>query len=210
MRLILVRHGETEWNEKSIFRGREDIPLNDTGIRQAYAAADRLSAYKIDSIYSSPLNRALETAQIIGTQFGIRAKAEDDLVDFDFGEWQGAAKENIEKLFPELYTKWMKEPQAVRIPGGETLDLVKIRVSRVLNRLPAAGGGDIIIVSHRVILKVLICAALSIGDSGFWRIRMDVGSISVLENEDGKFRLSLLNDTYHLGQLKSGPAAEDF
>jgi len=210
MRLILVRHGQTALNEKNVFRGRLDIPLNETGIQQANAIAERLATFNINIIYSSPLKRALETAQIIGTRLNINTEIDNNLVDFDFGKWQGLTIEEIQKQFPEFYEIWLKDPHMVKIPDGENLALVRSRVSKLLSKLIRNDGGNIAIVSHRVILKVLICTALSLDDSYFWRIKQDVGAISILDYKDKEYSLSLLNDTCHLRKAKQSKGIRDF
>ncbi len=210
MRLILVRHGQTALNEKKVFRGRLDIPLNETGIQQANAIAERLATFNVKSIYSSPLKRALETAQVIGRKLNIDTEIDDNLIDFDFGKWQGLTIEEAQKQFPEVYENWLRYPHEVKIPNGENLGLVRTRVSKVLNKLHRDGEGDMVIVSHRVILKILICAALSLDNSYFWRIIQDVGAISILDNKDGQFSLSLLNDTCHLVKVGQNNKIKDF
>ena len=210
MRLILVRHGQTALNEKNVFRGRLDIPLNETGIQQANAIAERLCTFNINIIYTSPLKRALETAQVIGTKLNINTEIDNNLIDFDFGKWQGLTIGEVEKRFPKLYEQWLKGPHMVKIPDGENLDLVRIRVSKVLNKILRDDGSDMVIVSHRVILKVLICAALSLDNSYFWQVKQNVGAISILDYKKGEFSLSLLNDTCHLGNDEQNKEIKDF
>jgi len=210
MKIILIRHGQTTWNEKNIFRGRADIALDEKGIQQARAIAQRLSTFNINIIYSSPLKRALETAQIIGTRLNINTEIDNNLIDFNFGKWQGLTLEEIQKQFPELYEGWLRNPHTVKIPDGEDLNLVRKRVSKVLNKFLGDGESNIAIVSHRVILKVLICAALSLDNSYFWQIIQDVGAISILDNKDRQFSLSLSNDTRHLGEAEQDKKIKDF
>jgi len=210
MRLILVRHGQTSLNEKNVFRGRLDIPLNETGIQQANAIAKRLSTFNVKSIYSSPLKRALETAQVIGRKLNINTEIDDNLIDFNFGKWQGLTIEEVEKKFPELYESWLRSPHMIKIPDGEDLGLIRKRVSKVLNKLIEYNENNIVIVSHRVILKILICAVLSLDNSYFWRIIQDVGAISILDNKDGQFSLSLLNDICHLVKVGQDNKIKDF
>jgi len=210
MRLILVRHGQTALNEKNVFRGRLDIPLNETGIQQANAIAERLSTFNVKCIYSSPLKRALETAQVIGRKLNIDTEIDDNLIDFNFGKWQGLTIKEVEEQFPELYEGWLRSPQMIKIPDGEDLGLIRKRVSKVLNKLIEYKENNVVIVSHRVILKILICTALSLDNSYFWRIIQDVGAISILDNKDGQFSLSLLNDTCHLVKVGQNNKIKDF
>jgi len=199
MRIILVRHGSTEWNDKDVFRGRVDISLDKIGIQQAYAIANRLSVLDVSAVYSSPLKRALETAQIIATKLKVNIKAEDSLVDFDFGKWQGLSTREVQKQFPQAYKQWLSEPHLVKIPGAENLSDVRNRITKMLFETLIKEKNDIVVVSHRIVNKMLICAALSLDDSYFWQIKQDVAAISILDYRDGVFTLSLLNDTNHLG-----------
>jgi broad specificity phosphatase PhoE len=210
MKIILIRHGQTQWNKEELFRGRSDIPLDDVGMKQAKAITKRLSLFGIKTVYSSPLKRALETAQIIAKRSNLKVKVVDDLIDFDFGEWQGLGLKDVQEQFPETYQKWLKEPYLVNIPNGENLDTVRQRVSKALNKIVKGQQDDVVVVSHRVINKVLILAALSLDNSYFWQIKQDVGAISVLDYEGGIFALTLLNDTYHLNMIEGKRGIKDF
>jgi len=210
MKIILIRHGQTQWNKEEIFRGRSDIPLDDVGIKQAKAITKRLSSSGIKAVYSSPLKRALETAQIIAKRFNLKVKVVDDLIDFDFGKWQGLSLEEVQKQFPETYQKWLKEPHLANIPNGENLDTVRQRVSKALNKILKGQQDNVAVVSHRVINKLLILAALSLDNFYFWQIKQDVGAISVLDYEDRIFVLPLLNDTCHLNMGEGKRRIKDF
>jgi len=210
MKIFLIRHGQTDLNEKSIFRGRMDVPLNDFGKKQASAVANRLLKLNIRKIYTSPLKRTVETAKIIADKLNIVAELEKDLIDFDFGKWEGLSKETVKELYPDLYMLWLKEPHKVKIPKAENLDLVRTRISNMLNRILANTEGNIAIVSHRVVLKILICFALSLENSYFWRIKQDTGAISILTYENEKFSLDLLNDSCHLQNIRNNIETPDF
>ena len=108
MKIIIVRHGQTEWNKKEIFRGRSDIPLDKIGLKQANAIAENLCHLNIKTIYSSPLKRALATAQAIGEKACLKPVVENDLIDFDFGQWQGLTLAQVRKEFPAAYHQWLK------------------------------------------------------------------------------------------------------
>jgi len=109
--IILVRHGETEWNVGEIFRGRIDIELNKTGIKQAELLAKYLSYLRIDAIYSSPLRRALTTAEIMANYHKLDVVITPGLVDFDYGEWQGLPHQEVKDRYKELYAQWINHPQ---------------------------------------------------------------------------------------------------
>ena len=210
MKIILIRHGQTQWNKEEIFRGRSDIPLDEVGIEQAKSISTRLSSFDVKVVCSSPLKRALETAEIIAKTFNLKVKVVDDLIDFDFGEWQGLSLKEVQKQFPETYRTWLKEPHLANIPNGENLDIARSRVNRALNKIVKGQQDDIAVVSHRVINKILILAALSLNNSYFWQIKQDVGAISLLDYEGEIFSLTLLNDTCHLNMVEGNKRDTDF
>ncbi|GAG11407.1 unnamed protein product, partial [marine sediment metagenome] len=120
--IILARHGETKWNVEEVFRGRTDIELNQTGIKQAELLAGYLSKHKIDAIYSSPLKRAVKTAEIIAGYHGLDIEVAPELIDFDCGDWHGLLRQEVQDKYKELYDLWVNHPDKVKIPGGESLN----------------------------------------------------------------------------------------
>lgn len=208
MKLILVRHGETDWNVAEIFRGRLDVELNETGRRQAELLAEYLAGLKIKAVLSSPLKRALKTAEIIAAHHNLKITTAPELVDFDFGDWQGLSLETVRDKYPELYAGWLKSPHRVKIPGGESLRDVRDRVLGLVSRVTASGAGDTVMVSHRVVNKVLIVALLGLEESYFWNIRLDTAGLTVFDFEDGRFVLSRHNDTSFLKPLQKEPLSD--
>lgn len=202
MEIILARHGETEWNVVEVFRGRVDIGLNETGVRQAELLAGYLSDVRLDAVYASPLKRALHTAEIIAGRQGINVNITPGIIDCDFGEWQGLALKEVEDKFRELYTEWANHPERVRFPGGESLDDVKRRALAVVDDVIARYKGTVALVSHRVVNKVLICALLGLDNSHFWNIRQDTCGVTVFSCEDGRYVLTRHNDTSHLKPVR--------
>jgi len=207
--IILVRHGETEWNVGEIFRGRIDIELNKTGIKQAELLAKYLSYLRIDAIYSSPLRRALTTAEIMANYHKLDVVITPGLVDFDYGEWQGLPHQEVKDRYKELYAQWINHPDRVRMPAGESLDEVRKRAMSVVDRVIAKYEGSVVLVSHRVVNKVLICALLGLDNSHFWNVRQDTCGITIFTYENGRFILTRHNDTSFLRRL-SKAALSDF
>ncbi|MFH0914690.1 MAG: histidine phosphatase family protein [Chloroflexota bacterium] len=196
--IILVRHGETEWNVAEIFRGRLDIALNETGLRQAELLARELSGWKLAAVYSSPLKRALQTAEPIARYHELVVKTSPGLTDLNFGEWQGRAREEVKNKYPQIYTEWIESPHKVRVPGGESLDEVRERATRLVEEVVAQHQGTVVLVSHRVITKVLICALLGLDNSRFWNIRHDNCGVTIFDYRKGRFILNRHNDTSFL------------
>jgi broad specificity phosphatase PhoE len=207
-RIILIRHGETEWNIKEIFRGRIDIKLNETGIKQVELLARYLSPVEIQAIYSSPLKRALETARVIAGYHQIDVEIAPGLTDFNYGRWQGLPLKELRDEYPELYAEWILNPHQVKMPGGESLDDVRTRATAVVDNIISQKGEAAAIVSHRVVNKVLICALLGLDNSHFWNVKQDVCGITTFTYEKGRFILTSHNDTSFLKPIPKAPLSD--
>jgi alpha-ribazole phosphatase len=207
--LILIRHGETQWNKEELFRGRSDIPLNDIGVRQAGLLAGYLADTKIQAIYSSPLLRALKTAQVIASRHSLEVKTEPGLIDMSFGEWEGKTLASVRAEYPVLFEKWAEHPERAKIPGGETLDDMRQRALQVVENVVRQYSGTVLLVSHRAVLKELICALLGLDSSHFWNIRLDTCGLTTFSYEDGRFVLTEHNNTCFLRGM-DGKKRRDF
>jgi len=199
-RIILVRHGETEWNRVERFRGRADVPLNGTGLLQAQATGRRIAdEWKPVAIYSSPLSRAVRTAEAVAWHFGLRIQIHPGLVDIDYGQWQGLTPDEARERWPEIVNSWYNAPHTAQIPGGETLDNLRSRAFGVVNETAALHKGQtVVLVSHTVINRIILLGVLGLGNDRFWRLRQDTCALNVFEVEGGVFTLVSLNDTNHL------------
>jgi broad specificity phosphatase PhoE len=196
--IILARHGETEWNVQEVFRGRIDVELNQTGIKQAELLAEHLSHLKLDAVYSSPLRRAVKTAEIIARRHRLNVEIAPGLIDCDFGKWQGLHLQEVEDRYKELYDEWGNSPHLVKIPDGESLNDVRERALGVLDEVIAKHEGTAVLVSHRVVNKVLICALLGLDNSHFWNIRQDNCGTTTFTYENKRFVLTEHNNTSYL------------
>ncbi len=198
-RLLLVRHGETVWNADAVYRGRSEVPLSETGRWQSELAGQGLAGDGVTALLSSPLVRARETAQAIAEATGVAVEIDHDLTDLDCGEWEGLTDAQVQQRYPDVRRTWLATPHLVRLPGGETLDEVAGRVLPVLDRaLSAPGPGTVALVSHRVVLKVAICALLGLDNSHFWDIRVDLTGVTEFECSARRRVLVRHNDTSHL------------
>jgi len=206
--IILVRHGETEWNVAEVFRGRIDIELNETGIKQAELLAEYLKDMSIVAIYSSPLKRAVKTAEIIASYHNFNVEIASGLIDFDFGEWQGLSHQEVKDKYRELYAEWIKNPRRVKMPGGESLNDVRRRAVAVVDNAITKYEGTVVLVSHRVVNKVLICALLGLDNSHFWNIRQDTCGTTTFAYEKGRFILVSHNNTSYLEPIQKAPLAD--
>ena len=206
--IILARHGETEWNVGEVFRGRIDVELNETGIKQAELLAEYLSDSKIGAIYSSPLKRALKTAEIIAGYHKLDVEIAPGLIDFDYGKWQGLSHQEVKDKYKELYAEWVNSPDKVKMPAGESLNDVRKRAIDVVDRVIAKYEGTVILVSHRVVNKILICALLGLDNSHFWNIRQDTCGITTFIYENERFILTEHNNTSYLKPLQKAPLGD--
>lgn len=201
-KLILARHGETEWNVEKVFRGRADVNLNEVGIKQADLLGKHLCNWELEAIYSSPVKRALDTANIVARYMEVAVCIAEGLTDFDFGEWQSLSEQEVKRLYPAILNDWQSSPHKVRMPGGENLDDVTKRTAEVVDEVLSRHHGNVLLVSHRVVLKVLICSLLGLDNSHFWNISQDVCGLTIFDYVDGRFVLTKHNDTSHLRELQ--------
>jgi probable phosphoglycerate mutase len=182
MKIIIVRHGETAWNREEIFRGRIDIPLSKNGLKQVRILSSSMKDFRIDKIFSSPLKRAIQTAKEIAKFQNAEFEIDHRLVDMSFGIWEGMSLEKVKRKFPEEYKIWKENPEKLKIPGGETLKDIRERVENFLKeKIFSLKKDKILIVSHRVINKILFFSLLGISNRYFWNIKQDVAKYSIFE-----------------------------
>ena len=155
-RLILIRHGETEWNVEGRYQGQADPPLNENGILQAHALANKISSINLDILYSSPLKRAKQTAEILIEYLKIPLILESRFMEIDQGIWQTKLRSEIESSYPDLFRRWETVPWEVTPPNGEHLTQVQERVINavkdIINRHPDQSVG---ILSHRIPIALM-------------------------------------------------------
>jgi broad specificity phosphatase PhoE/ribonuclease HI len=197
-RLILVRHGATEHSAEKRFSGRNDLPLNDVGQAQAVALAKR-NYGDAAAVVSSPLRRTVQTAEAIAAPLGLQITTEDDLVETDFGAWEGLTFAEARAQDPAALDAWLASPD-VAPPGGESFAAVARRVrrgrERVLARHPES---TVVIVSHVTPIKTLVRLTLDAPPSAMFRLHLDTASVSIVDYyADGNSSVHLVNDTSHL------------
>lgn len=199
MRLILVRHGQTQWNRENRAIGHTDIELNEEGSKQAQELASALNGERVAAIYSSPLRRALDTAQAIARFQRGQVKVDDAFIEMDAGEMDGLTYEEMRDRYGEFLKEWMRNPCSLAMPGGECLGDVQHRawqgVEMILKDHPEDA---VIVVSHNFAILCIICRALGIDLSQFRRLRLYLASISILDFGKRGTTLMRFNDTCHL------------
>ncbi len=199
---VLIRHGQTGWNKEARFRGRIDIDLDETGMRQAQAVGERFAQSELAAIYSSPLKRAMATAEPIGRRLNLQVVPLEGINDMNFGSWEGRSIDEVREQNKELFDLWRYSPEKLRIPEGETLDDVQRRVAATVDDLAAKHEDDtVLLVTHRVVCKVLLCHLLGLDNSHFWQIAQDTTAVNRFQVVGGRSTVTLINDTCHLRAL---------
>ncbi|KAA2263834.1 bifunctional RNase H/acid phosphatase [Solihabitans fulvus] len=199
-RLLLLRHGQTEFSVQRRYSGRGDLPLTEIGAAQAEAAALRLSTMdKPIAVVCSPLARARQTAEAVARATGAELSVHDGLIETDFGEWEGLTFAEAVERDPETHRRWLSDT-SVPPPGGESFDAVHRRVRRTRDELIAKhGGATLVVVSHVTPIKSLLRMALDVGPSLLFRLHLDLASLSIAEfYPDGHASVRLVNDTSYL------------
>lgn len=197
-KLFLIRHGRTNLQMEDRYWGNTDIPLNDTGIRQAEQIRDRLAAEKITHVYSSTLSRARDTAKIIAAPHHRDVIACEELGECNFGYVEGLTYDELKRLHPGLAEE-LGKMGAISFPGGESLSKFHTRVGTFLKQLEKHKPQDTIaIAAHGGSLRMLICHLLGLETKIWHRLRIDPASISVVDMYPGVSILNSLNDTAHL------------
>ena len=209
--VYLVRHGQTAWNKEEIFRGRTDVPLDETGLRQAELVGQYFKGMKIHGIFASSLSRAWQTAEKVAEFHDLKVQPLEGILDMSFGNWEGRPHQEIREIDRKTYRQWVETPHLVRLPGGESLDDVRVRAMAAIEEvIRTHAGKTLILVTHRVVNKVLICGILGLDNSHFWQISQDTTAINLIQHRDGKYILSLMNETCHLKPLKEQRQKVDF
>lgn len=205
MRLILVRHGQTEWNQLGIIQGRTDIPLNDTGIVQARAAGEWLSQRRIDAVYSSPMQRAFDTATEIARPHGLPVISIDDIIEIDFGLWEEKTADELKRLYPEYWNDWswhLDEEKSANMQAESAYAILN-RVKRALNSIfeENTAGSTAVVVSHTMPIKLIMANAIGLPLKSLQSIK--VGNCGICEldmNTDMSGSLITWNESGYLAR----------
>ena len=201
-RLLLVRHGETDWNRDGKFQGQIDISLNDNGRVQAGQAAEFLKDVHLDFAVSSSMLRPKETAEIILQHHpDVELKLYDGLWEISHGLWEGKFESEIEDSFPGLLKQWKEFPTTVQMPEGENLQQVWQRALVTWNEIIRSVSGVGIVVAHDAINKAILCQLFALEPENFWNFKQGNGAVSVIDYPDGPDGLPVLevmNITSHL------------
>ena len=209
MRLVVIRHGESTWNVEGRYQGRLDPPLSPRGREQAQMLSARLcreqlgrvEADRFARVVSSPLLRALDTAQICAAALSLPVGIDKRLTEISHGDWEGNLREEIANRWPEMVAAWRSDPHTVTFPGGEKLDDVRTRFESFLRDLQ--GDRGILAFTHDVVIRIAILLAQGKPLAAFNDVRVDNAALNDFSNSDHKLTIVRLNDATHLGSLRS-------
>ena len=195
----LLRHGETMANREGLVLGTSDAPLTKVGRFQATMAAKTIAGFKTDALFSSPYNRAKETASYIQTVTDLSPVFLDDLREMNSGEMEGSDASRMKELYPSYLSQWKKDPANTRPPGGETLGEVHERAWNACQWVSKKNPNNhVVIVSHLFPIQGIICRSLGLNSAHYSKIKLDLGSISKIIFEDNDAFVVNINDTCHL------------
>jgi len=199
MRLVLIRHGETEHNRGQITLGRADVPLNERGRMEAEALAASFTAAPA-ALYSSPLQRAYETASRIGAATDVTVQREHALIEMDIGEMEHLTGAQLRERYPDFLVEWLSPNCGdARMPGGETLAEVQERAWGAIERIRERhADGVVVAVTHNFVILTLLCRALDLPLARFRRLKQVLAAKTVLDITEHSAQLLQLNDTGHL------------
>ncbi len=197
-KLLLVRHGDTEFNSTHRFLGHTDIELSPEGVEQVKKLRDRLASETIDLVYASDLRRAALTAQMLTSTHKVKIVTSPELREINYGEVEGLTFEEIKSRYPDVARCCVDWSQDLKFPGGETFEEFTGRIGKFSPKLRNATEQTILVVAHGGPLRVLLCYLLGM-DLKHWRqFQLDVASLSVVNTHPDVAILSLFNDTSHL------------
>lgn len=204
--LLLIRHGETLWNQQARYQGQMNIELSDRGCEQAEAIANRLSNVPIHAIYTSDLDRARQTADRVGTFHSAKTIVDPRLRETHFGEWEGLTRDEIRNKYPEAFSQRYSIEGQMQIPGAEAAASVQKRMLAALQEIALRHQGETAaVISHGGAMRLVFTHLLGLDIAEAYRIRMYNTSISELETDpcadsSDEFRAKVvrINDISHL------------
>jgi broad specificity phosphatase PhoE len=205
-RLLLIRHGESEWNRDGIIQGFQDCDLSDLGREQAVRLRERLDLEKIDVAYSSTATRAMDTVRIaLGHRLHIETRP--NLREINLGEWEGVKAAELKRRLPEETEMWFREPSKVRIKGAESLRAFRSRTTKEIERIRGQHqDAGIVIVAHGGVICTYMTSLLGLKLDDMWRFKIRNASITKVIFPMGKPRIEVLNDISHLdGAVRYAP-----
>jgi broad specificity phosphatase PhoE len=202
LRLLAVRHGATEWSQARRFAGSRDIPLTAQGRLQAEAVAQALGSTSVAAVYSSPLERARTSAEVIAKPHRLEPVIESAFREMAFGAWEGLSRDELATHHPAEAAVWASTPHIVTPPEGEPLAAVDARVrSALATIIERYQGGTVILVSHAIVTRLIVLAALGLGPERLWSVDASPAGITEIEYQDAWATVHRMNTVAHLDGL---------
>jgi broad specificity phosphatase PhoE len=202
-----VRHGATEWSQARRFAGSRDIPLTAQGRLQAEAVAQALAAIVAAAVYTSPLERARTSAEVIAKPHRLEPVVAADFREMAFGTWEGLTRDELLTRFPAEARVWASTPHLLTPPQGEALTAVDSRVRAALEALIAQHRGEtVILVSHAIVTRLIVLAALGLGPDRLWSVDASPAGITEIEYQDNWATVHRMNTLAHLDGLREDGA----
>lgn len=199
-RLYLIRHGEVDSNRENVYIGSTDIELNERGIEQAQLLARRLKGVEINAIYSSPMRRAMRTADEISKAANLAVIPCPNFRELDYGDWEGVPEEIVRSIYIEQHTKWIENPLKIPVPGGESFGQLRNRVMPAFYEIAEAYRDKCaVIVSHKSANRVILATLLGMDLNRYRQIGQVNACINVIDvRNDGSFVVDSINEQGHL------------
>jgi len=199
-RILLVRHGQVEWNARAAYTGWTDIDLNDHGIWEAQVIADRLSHVPLTAVYSSDLIRAKRTADMIAERHNLKSIEDPNLREINYGLWEGLdAEEIISQFGQDAFERWKSDPENVEVPGGESFGMLRDRIVPAISKIAERHSGETaVVVAHKSVNRVLICYFLGLPVRRYKEIKQDNTAINSLLFEGNRVVVESVNDVCHI------------
>ncbi len=193
-RLFLARHGQVENFSERTYNGHKDVDINELGVRQMEAVADRLRDENLAGVYSSDLIRTKRGAEIIAAGHGLIPKLRFTLRELNVKLWEGLTANEIEEKFPGAFDEWRKNIADYRIPGGESIRDLSLRVVPVLKEILGANRGkNVVVVAHGAVNRVLLADAMGLDLNNIYSIEQDYGCLNIIDYFSGYAVVKLVN-----------------
>ena len=197
-RIILARHGQTEWNLQYRFQGRTDIKLTETGKCQAQALASRLSSWPVEIVYTSPLERAYYTAEAVAKRHNLTPVILPELEEINFASWEGESISGLEKNQHSVFSAWRSDPFFYPPEGAETWEKLYARIARAVKIFLGGDYKRIVVISHGGIIRALYAVFVGLNPHKVWNIEVSNCSMSGIEMRRGRPTLIFTNDDLHI------------
>lgn len=198
-KIILTRHGHVEGIDPARFRGRHEALLSDRGKKEATAVANRIATeWKPIAIYTSPMQRCIDTGETIAAACQIVSSAMETLTDLDYGLWQWKTHEEVKEEYPHLFETWLRSPQLVRFPQGEALQELMARVAEAIRIVHARHPMEtVVFVGHESVNRAILLQMLDQPSSAYWRLAQNPCCLNVIEFTDRQIVVERMNDHSH-------------